>query len=262
MYNRVTTVSSVQFSCSVMSDVLRPHESQHARPPCLSPTPGVYPNSCPSSQWCHPAISSCLPLLLLPPIPPSIRVFSNESALLMSWPEYWSFSFSIIPSKEHPGLISFRMDWLDLWECEMVQLLWRMVWQFFKKLIEVQNDPEIPSAPRYITTWSEVTQSCPTLCDPIDCSPPGSSVHGILQARILEWVSISFSRYITTYVHIKTYTENFIAALFIATKKVETTQIFINCWLDKQNLVYLCNEILFSHRKEWSTDTCYSMDES
>ena len=56
----------------------------------------------------------CRPLLLLPPIPPSIRVFSNESTLHMRWPEYWSFSFSIIPSKEIPGLISFRMDWLDL----------------------------------------------------------------------------------------------------------------------------------------------------
>ena len=55
----------------------------------------------------------CYPLLLLPPIPPSIRVFSNESTLRMRWPKYWSFSFSIIPSKEHPGLISFRMDWLD-----------------------------------------------------------------------------------------------------------------------------------------------------
>ena len=56
----------------------------------------------------------CCPLLLLPPIPPSIRVFSNESTLLMRWSKYWSFSFSIIPSKEHPGLIFFRMDWLDL----------------------------------------------------------------------------------------------------------------------------------------------------
>ena len=56
----------------------------------------------------------CHPLLLLPPIPPSIRVFSNESTLSMRWPKYWSFSFSIIPSKEHPGLNSFRMDWLDL----------------------------------------------------------------------------------------------------------------------------------------------------
>ena len=56
----------------------------------------------------------CRPLLLLPPIPPSIRVFSNESALRIRWPKYWSFSFSIIPSNEHPGLISFRMDWFDL----------------------------------------------------------------------------------------------------------------------------------------------------
>ena len=56
----------------------------------------------------------CHPLLLLPPIPPSIRVFSNESTLRMRWPKYWSFSFSISPSNEHPGLISFRMDWLDL----------------------------------------------------------------------------------------------------------------------------------------------------
>ena len=59
-------------------------------------------------------LNLCRPLLLLPPIPPSIRVFFNESTLLMRWPKYWSFSFSIIPSKEIPALISFRMDWLDL----------------------------------------------------------------------------------------------------------------------------------------------------
>ena len=56
----------------------------------------------------------CCPLLLLPPIPPSIRIFSNESTLWMRWPKYWSFSFSVSPSSEHPGLICFRMDWLDL----------------------------------------------------------------------------------------------------------------------------------------------------
>ena len=60
----------------------------------------------------------CHPLLILPPIPPSIRVFSNESTLCMRWPKYWSFSFSINPSKEHPGLIFFRMDWLDLLEVQ------------------------------------------------------------------------------------------------------------------------------------------------
>ena len=91
-----------------MSDSLRPHESQHARPPCPSPTPGVHSDSRPSS---HLILRRSL--LLLPPILPSIRVFSNGSTLHMRWPKYWSFSFSIIPSKEHPGPISFRMDWLD-----------------------------------------------------------------------------------------------------------------------------------------------------
>ena len=112
----VISFSSVQFSRSVMSDSLWPHESQHARPPCPSPTPRVHPDSRPSSQWCHPAISSSVVPFSCPPIPPSIRVFSNESTLRMRWPKSKnrSFSFSIIPSKEIPGLISFRMDWLDL----------------------------------------------------------------------------------------------------------------------------------------------------
>ena len=104
--------SSVQFSHSVVSDFLWTHESQHARPPCPSPTPGVHSDSCPSSRWCHPTISSSV--IPFPSCPQSLRVFSNESTLCMRWPKYWSFSFSIIPSKEHPGLVSFRMDWLDL----------------------------------------------------------------------------------------------------------------------------------------------------
>ena len=107
-------LSSVQFSHSVVSDSLRPHEQQHARPPCPSPTPRVYPNSCSLNQWFHLTISSCHPLLLLPSIFSRIRVFSNESALRIRWPKYWRFSFNISPSNEHPGLISFRMDWLDL----------------------------------------------------------------------------------------------------------------------------------------------------
>ena len=103
---------SDQISRSVVSDSLRPHESQHARPPCPSPTPRVHSfidSVMPSSR-----LILCRPLLLLPPIPPSIRVFSNESTLRMRWRKYWSFSFSIIPSKEIPGLISFRMDWFYL----------------------------------------------------------------------------------------------------------------------------------------------------
>ena len=107
-------ITSVQFSLSVVSNSLPPHELQHPRPPCPSPAPGVYSNSCPLSQWCHPTISSCHPLLLPPSIFPSIRVFANESALRVRWPKYWSFSFSISPCNEYSGLVSFRMDSLDL----------------------------------------------------------------------------------------------------------------------------------------------------
>ena len=107
-------MTSVQFSRSVVSDSLWPHELQHARPPCPSPAPGVHPDSHPSSRWCHPAISSSVvPFSSCPQSLPA-SVFSNESTLHMRWPKYWSFSFSIIPSKEIPGLISFRIDWLDL----------------------------------------------------------------------------------------------------------------------------------------------------
>ena len=105
----------IQFNCSVMSHSLRPPGLQHARPPCPSPTAGVYSNSCPWSWWCHPTVSSpCRPLLLLPSIFPSIRIFFNESFLHIRWPKYWSFSFNISPSNEYSGMISFRMDWLDL----------------------------------------------------------------------------------------------------------------------------------------------------
>ena len=95
---------SVQFSHSVVL---------HPRLLCPLPTPRVHPNSCPLSWWCHPTIL-CRPLLLPPSIISSIRVFSNESVLHIKWPKHWKFSFNISPSNEHPGLISFRMDWLDL----------------------------------------------------------------------------------------------------------------------------------------------------
>ena len=94
-----------------MSDSLRPHGLQHARPPCPSPTPRVYTNSCPLSRWCHPTVvtfSSHLQSY------PSIRVFSNESVLCIRWPKHWSVSFSINPPNEYSGLISFRMDWFYL----------------------------------------------------------------------------------------------------------------------------------------------------
>ena len=137
-------LSSVQFSHSVMSVSLQPHELQHTRPPCPSPTPGVRSNSHQSSRWCHPAISSSVvPFSSCPQSLPA-SVFSNESALHMRWPKYWSFSFNIN-----------KMFW---W----VKVL--------------------------------VAQSCPPLCDPMDCSLPGFSIYGILQLRILEWIVISFSR--------------------------------------------------------------------
>ena len=102
----------VQFSCSVISNSLQPHEPQHTRPPCPSSTPWVHPNPCPLSRWCHPAISTSV--VPFSSCPQSLPVFSNESTLRMRWPKYWSFSFSISPSNERPGLISFRMDWMDL----------------------------------------------------------------------------------------------------------------------------------------------------
>ena len=98
----------------------------------------------PSSHLIH-----CHPLFLLPPMPPNIRVFSNESTLHMKWPKYCSFSFSIIPSKEIPGLISFRMDWLDL--------------------LAVQGTSASSSV--------HFSQSCLTLCDPMNPSMPGLPVH-------------------------------------------------------------------------------------
>ena len=115
VYTHNGIFSSVQFSRSVVSDSLQPHELQHAKASLaitnsrsllkLRSIESVMPSS-------H--LILCRPLLLLPSIFPSIRVFSNESTLHMRWPEYWSFSFSSSPSNEHPGLISFRMDWLDL----------------------------------------------------------------------------------------------------------------------------------------------------
>ena len=102
--------SSVQF----LSDSLRPHGLQHTRLPCPSPAPGDCSNSCPLSVMPFNHLILCHPLLLLPSIFPSIRVFSNESALCIRWPKYWSFSFSTSPSNEYSGLISFRIEWFDI----------------------------------------------------------------------------------------------------------------------------------------------------
>ena len=158
----------------------------------------------------------CYPLLLVPSIFPSIRVFSNESALRIRWPEDWNFSFNISLSNEYSGLMSFRMDWLDLLavrgtlksllqhHSSKASILWCSA--FF---IVQHSHPHITAGKTIaLTRWTFVgkvvsllfnmllaksLQLCPTLCDPIDGSPPGSPIPGILQARTLEWVSISFS---------------------------------------------------------------------
>ena len=105
--------SSVQFSCSVMSDSATPWTAAHQASLSITNSQSLLKlMSIESVMPSNHLILHC-PLLLLPPIPPSIRVFSNESTLHMRWPKYWSFSFSISPSNEYSGLISFRMDWLD-----------------------------------------------------------------------------------------------------------------------------------------------------
>ena len=110
----IVVFSSVQFSCSVVSDSLQAHGLQHARPPCPSPIPGVYSNSYPLSRWCHPTISSSVI-----PSPPAFNLSQHQG--LFQWvssshqvAKVWNFSFSISPSNEYSELVSFKMDWLDL----------------------------------------------------------------------------------------------------------------------------------------------------
>ena len=127
----------------------------------------------------------CRPLLLLSPIPPSIRVFSNESTLRMRWPKYWSFSFSIIPSKEYPRMISYRMDWLDL---SAVQGTLKSLLQHHSasaSILRCSAFFTVQLSHPYMTTgktitltqFSSVAQSCPTLCDPVNRSTPGLPAH-------------------------------------------------------------------------------------
>ena len=105
----------IQFSRSVVSDSLWSCGLQHTRCPCPSPTLRVYSNLCPLSQWCHPTISSSvIPFSSCLQSFPASGSFSNESVFHIMWPKYWSFSFNISPSNEYSGLISFRMDWLDV----------------------------------------------------------------------------------------------------------------------------------------------------
>ena len=104
-----------QFSCSVVSNSLWRHEPQHTRPPCPSPAPRAYSNSCLLRWWCHLTISSSvIPFSSCLQSFPASGSFSSESVLHIRWPKYWSFSFSLNPSNEYSGLISFRIGWFDL----------------------------------------------------------------------------------------------------------------------------------------------------
>ena len=114
MYYFVYLFSSVQFSHSVVSNSFGPHGLQHTRLPCPWPTPGVYSNSCLSSGWHHPTISSSVV-----PSPPAFDLSQHQGLFQWvssshKWPKYWSFSFRISPFHEYSGMISFRIDWLDL----------------------------------------------------------------------------------------------------------------------------------------------------
>ena len=167
----------------------------------------------------------CHPLLLLPSIFPNIRDFSNESVLHIRWPKYYSFSFSISPSNEYSGLISFRMDWLDLLAVQGTLKNFLQHHSSKASILRHSAFFTVQLSHPYMTTGKTIAltrqtfvgkvmsllfnmlsaaaaaaaakslQSCPTLYNPIDGSPLGSSVPGILQARILEWVAISFSKY-------------------------------------------------------------------
>ena len=125
----------------------------------------------------------CRPLLLLPLIFPSIRVSSSESALLIRWPKYWSFNFSTSPCNEYSVLISCRMDWFDLLA---VQGTLKSLLQHHSSKASILHAAAAAAA--------KSLPLCLTLCSPIDCSLPGFSVHGIFQARVLEWVAKFFMR--------------------------------------------------------------------
>ena len=116
MHQIIKVMNSVQSSPVAQScQTLWPRGLQHTRPPCPSPSPETCSNSYPLSWWCHPTISSSvIPFSSPHSVFPSIRVFSSESVLHSRWSKYWSFSFSISPSNEYSGLISFRNDWFDL----------------------------------------------------------------------------------------------------------------------------------------------------
>ena len=270
------------------------------RLPCPSQTPGAYLNSCLSSKWCHPTISSSVvPFFHLQSFPASGSFQMSQFFASGGQSIGVSASASVLPMNIK-RLISFRMDWLDLLAVQetlksllqyhsskalilpcsaffIVQLshpymttgqtigltrwtfvgkvmsllfnmLSRLVITFLprsKHLSWLQSPSAVILEPPKIKSltvevqWSEVTQSCPNLCDHMDCSPPGSSVHGILQARMLEWVAISVSRG--------------------SSRPRDWTQV--SRIAGRRFNLWATILLLFNHKKKWRTDTCYHMNE-
>ena len=155
IYTQATTIiqwlylmlwsDSVQFSHSGMYDCLWPHGRQPARPPCPSPTPGLLRLMSIETVMPSNLLILCRPLLLLPSIFPSIRVFSNDSDLHIRWPKYWSFSFSISPSNEYSWLVSFWMDWLDFLAAQgtLNSLLQHRSSKFFGAQLSLESNSHI-----------------------------------------------------------------------------------------------------------------------
>ena len=173
---------SVQFSCSVVSDSVTPW-LQHARLPCPSPTPRAYSNPCPSSQWCHPTISSSvIPFSSCLQSFPASRSFQTSQFFTSGGQNIGSFTFSTSPSKECSGLISFRMDWLDLLA---VQGILKSLLQHHSSKASILRlvKPNI-----FLLMKVKVAQPCWTLCNPMECvgvNPPGQNTgvgsHSLLQ---------------------------------------------------------------------------------
>ena len=183
------TIHSVQFSCSVMSDCLWPHESQHARPPCPSPTLGVYSDSCPLSQWRHPAISSSIiPFSSCPKSLPASRSFPMSQFFASDGQSIGvSASISVLPLN--------IQDWSPLGWTSWISLLRKpRIINLNSALSFLGNLYQIMFSRQHLTFILDafpccvcVSRSfCPTLWDPMGCISPGSSVREIFYARILE----------------------------------------------------------------------------